>query len=154
MPHSRWMIPESWWDVLTFYSLSMASRWVGCVRYWGENGCEHCGYMWLYPYWCMWVRLGGGSRSFAVSNHMSVQSEQGGYEYCCIWCRLIKVWMAKWWRVWCRWQQCANFCVWWLWVVWPCLRMELWWGECWFLYVVFVGITGNCGCGSRLFLCF
>ena len=26
--------------------------------------------------------------------------------------------------------------------------------ECWSLYVVFVGITGNCGCGSRLFLCF
>ena len=25
-PHSCWMIPESWWDVLTFYLLSMALR--------------------------------------------------------------------------------------------------------------------------------
>ena len=48
-----------------------------------------------------------------------------GYEYCWIWYRLIKVWMAKWWRVWCHWQQCANFCVWWLWVVCPCLRKGL-----------------------------
>ena len=27
-------------------------------------------------------------------------------------------------------------------------------GKCWSLHLVFVGITGNCGCGSRLFLCF
>ena len=27
-------------------------------------------------------------------------------------------------------------------------------GECWFLYVVFIGITGNCGCGSWLFYVF
>ena len=125
MPHSRLMIPESQWDVLTFYSLSMASRWVGCVRYWGENGCDYCGYMWVCPYWCMWVRMGSGSRSFAVRHHMFVQSEQGCYEYCWIWCRLTKVWMARWWRVWCRSQQCANFCVWWLWVVCPCLRKGL-----------------------------
>ena len=55
--------------------------------------------MWVCPYWCIWVRVGSGSRSLAVSNHMFVQSEQGGYEYCWIWFRLIKVWMAKWWRV-------------------------------------------------------
>ena len=27
-------------------------------------------------------------------------------------------------------------------------------GECWFLPVVLVGITGDCGCGSRLFYVF
>ena len=104
-------VPGSWWDVLTLYSLSMASRWVGCVLHWRKNGCDHCGNMWICPYLCMWVRMGSGSRSFAVRHHMFVQSEQGGYEYCWIWCRLIKVWMARWWRVWCCWQQCANFCV-------------------------------------------
>ena len=31
----------------------------------------------------MWVRMGSGSRSFAVRHHMFVQSEQGW-----IWCRL------------------------------------------------------------------
>ena len=125
VPHSRWMISQSSWDVLTFYLWSMASRWVGCVQYWRENGCDHCGYMWVCPYLCMWVHVGSGSRSLAVRHHILVLSEQGGYEYCWIWCKLIKVWMAKWWRVWCRWQQCANFCVWWLWVVCPCLRKEL-----------------------------
>ena len=34
----------------------------------------------------------------------------------------------------------------------PCLRKELQWGECGFLPVVFVGVTGDCGYGSRLFL--
>ena len=125
MPDSLWMIPESWWDVSMFCSLSMASRWVGCVQYWGENGCDYFGYMWVCPYWCMWVRMGSGSRSFALRHHMFVQSEQGGYEYCWIWCRLTKVWMAILWRVWCRWQQFPNFCVWWLWVACPCLRKGL-----------------------------
>ena len=32
-------------------------------------------------------------------------------EYCWIWCRLTKVWMARWWRVW--------------WVFCPCLRKVL-----------------------------
>ena len=81
--------------------------------------------LWVCPYWRMWVHVGSGARSLAVRSHIFVQSEQGGYEYCWIWYRLIKVWMAKWCRVWCRWQQCANFCVWWLWVVCPCLRTEL-----------------------------
>ena len=38
-----------------------------------------------------------------------------------------------------------------------CLPMSekgLLWGECWFLYVVFVGATGNFGCGSKLFYIF
>ena len=35
-----------------------------------------------------------------------MQSEQGGYEYCWIWYRLIRVWMAKWWRV----VSLATFC--------------------------------------------
>ena len=93
-------------------------------------------------------------RSFAVRSHMFVTNEQGGYEYCRIWYRLINVWMAKWWRVWYDRQLCANFCVWWLWVVCQCLSEELQRVECWFLYMVFIGITGNCGCGSRLFFMF
>ena len=101
----------------------MASRLVGCVQYWGENGCDYCGYMWVCPYWCMWVGMGSGSRSFAVRHHMFVQSEQGDYEYYWIWCRLTKIWMVRWWRVWCRWQKCDNFSVWW--VVCPCLRNGL-----------------------------
>ena len=36
----------------------------------------------------MWVRVDSGSRSLAVRNHMFVQSEQGGYEYCWIWYKL------------------------------------------------------------------
>ena len=65
--------------------------------------------LWVCPYWCMWVHVGGGARSLTVRSHIFVQSEQGSYEYCWILFRLIKVWMAKWWRVWCRWQQFANF---------------------------------------------
>ena len=136
-----------------------AARWVGCVRYWWGKRCDHCGYivmgmsLWVWLYWCMWVRVDSGSRSLVVRSHMFVQSEHGGYEYCWIWYRLIRVRMAKWWRLWCCLQQCANFCAWWLSVVCICLRKELW-GECWFLYAVSVGITGNCGCRSRLFLYF
>ena len=71
--------------------LSMASRWVRCVRYWGGNGYDHCGYiamgisLWVCPYWCMWVRVGSGARSLAVRSQMFVLSEQGGYKYCWIW---------------------------------------------------------------------
>ena len=54
--------------------------------------------------------MGSGSRNLAVMHHMFGQSKQDGYEYFWIWCKLIKVWMAKWWRVWCLWQQCANLC--------------------------------------------
>ena len=36
----------------------------------------------------------------------------------------------------------------------PMSKKGVLWGECWFLYVVFVGATGNCGCGSRLFYVF
>ena len=67
-----------------------------------------CGYVRISV--CGYVR-GSSFRCLAVRHHMFVQSEQGGYEYCWIWCRLIKTWMARWWRVWRRWQQCASFCV-------------------------------------------
>ena len=59
----------------------------------------------------MYVCVGSGARYPVVRSHMFVQSEQGGYEYCWIWYRLIRVWIVKWWRVWCHWQHCANFCV-------------------------------------------
>ena len=45
---------------------------------------------WVYH--CGYVRM---SRSLALRSHMFVQSEQGGYEYCWIWYRLVKLWMAK-----------------------------------------------------------
>ena len=103
-------------------------------------------------YWCICMCVGSGAMNPVVKSHMFVQSEKGGYEYCWFCYRLIRVWMAKWWRVCCHWKHCANFCIWLLWVVCQCLRKELQWGKCWFLYVVFVGVTGDCGCRSRLFL--
>ena len=51
---------------------------------------------------CVWVCEGSGVRSPAMRSHMFLQSEQGSYECCWIWCRLIRVWMARWWRVWCH----------------------------------------------------
>ena len=36
----------------------------------------------------------------------------------------------------------------------PMSEKEVTRGECFFLSVMFVGITGDCGRGSRLFLCF
>ena len=59
----------------------------------------HCGHA---CNWCMWVSVGSGIRSPAAKSRRFVQSEQGSYECCWIWCRLIRVWMAKWWRVWCH----------------------------------------------------
>ena len=95
-----------------------------------------------WEYHCGYVRIGvcgfrvySGARSLALRSHMFVQSEQGSYEYYWIWYRPIKVWMTKWWRVWCRWQQCANFCVRWLWVVFPYFY---WWGA--------VGTRGQVAC--------
>ena len=35
---------------------------------------DHCGYMWVCPYWCMWVWMGSGSRNFSVRHYMFVQS--------------------------------------------------------------------------------
>ena len=33
MPHSRWMIPGSWWNVLTFYSLSISDELVTMCQF-------------------------------------------------------------------------------------------------------------------------
>ena len=44
-----------------------------------EKMCVATGYMWVCPYWFMWVHMGSGSRSLAVKHHMFVQSEQGGW---------------------------------------------------------------------------
>ena len=112
----------------------MSWRSIHCPWYKDELGVSSIRWKQVWPLWlyCHGYIIVGmsklayvGARSLAVRSHMFVQSEQGRYEYCWIWYRLIKVWMAKWWRVWCRWQQCANFCVWWLWVVCPCLKKEL-----------------------------
>ena len=66
---------------------------------------------WVYDCGYVCICVGSGARSLVVRCHMFVQREQGGYECCWIWYRLIKVWIAKWWRVWCHRQRCANFCV-------------------------------------------
>ena len=63
-----------------------------------------CGYIRIGVCGCVWLVV--RHHMFCMScceAHIFVQSEQGGYEYCWIWCRLIKVWMTKSWRVWCRW---------------------------------------------------
>ena len=69
----------------------------------------HCVYVYIAVSGCVCVC--SGARNPAMKSHMFVQSEQGGDEYCWIRYRLIKVWMVKWWRVWCHWKHCANFCV-------------------------------------------
>ena len=52
-----------------------------------------------YVYWCMRVCVGSSIRDPAVRSHMFVQSVQGGCECCWTWYSLIRIWMAKWWRV-------------------------------------------------------
>ena len=59
--------------------------------------CDDYGYivmgisLWVCLYWGMWVCVGSGAMNLAVRSHMFAQSEQGVYEYCWIWYRLIKV---------------------------------------------------------------
>ena len=55
MPHSRWMIPESWWDVLMFYSLSMALGVSGIEEKTDVTTVIICGYVRIGVCGCVWV---------------------------------------------------------------------------------------------------
>ena len=70
-------------------------------------GCAIVG-MSALVYACVCVCVGSSARNPTLRSHMFAQKEKGGSEYYWIWCRLKRVWMTKWWRVWCHWQHCAN----------------------------------------------
>ena len=55
--------------------------------------------------------MGSSARNPAGKSHIFVQSEQGGYEYCWIWYRLIRVWMAKCLRVVSLATLCQFLCI-------------------------------------------
>ena len=52
----------------------------------------HFGYVRIGVCGCMWVVV---LVVLAARSHMFLQCEQGGYQCCWIWYRLIRVWMAK-----------------------------------------------------------